>query len=107
MALMPSFKIHRIKDSAYLQFRWAPHTAGASQVKPRDYAEAGAIDASTAYAAWKLLSESGQPLRVGDVLEEAGGTLRIYKYVGFEEAQWVLPEARPAEAGPAGATEAP
>ncbi len=107
MTLMPSFKVYRIKDNAYQQFRWAPHTAGASQVKPRDYAEAGQVEAPSAYAAWKALNESGEPLRVGDILEDGGGTLRICKYVGFEEAQWVVPEPKPAEASPGGPAEAP
>jgi hypothetical protein len=31
---------------------------------------------------------------VGDLLETADGQLRICKYVGFEPAQWVLPEPR-------------
>jgi len=31
----------------------------------------------------------------GDLLEAENGALRIYKFVGFEEAQWVLPEAKP------------
>ena len=28
-------------------------------------------------------------------LEAEDGSLRIFKFVGFEEAQWVLPEAKP------------
>jgi len=31
---------------------------------------------------------------VGDLLESADGQLRICKYVGFEPAQWVLPEVK-------------
>ena len=38
---------------------------------------------------------SEQPLRVGDLLETEDGQLRICKYVGFEPAQWVVPEPRP------------
>lgn len=92
---MPFFKIHRLKDSQFQQFRWAPHTAGASQARPKDYAEAGAIKAESAYAAWTALRESGQALRVGDILEDESGGLRIYKYVGFEEAHWIVPEIKP------------
>jgi len=33
---------------------------------------------------------------VGDILEMDAGELRIYKYVGFEEAQWQVPEVKPA-----------
>jgi hypothetical protein len=31
---------------------------------------------------------------VGDLLEAENGQLRICKYVGFEPAQWVIPELR-------------
>ncbi len=89
---MPSFKIHRLRDSQLQQFRWAPHTAGTCQARPRDYNEAGQIEATGAYAAWSALRDSGQPLRVGDILEDEKGALRIYKYVGLEEAQWAVPE---------------
>ena len=34
------------------------------------------------------------PPRVGDLLASPGGELCIYKYVGFEEARWVLPEVK-------------
>ena len=40
------------------------------------------------------LREAGTPLAVGDLLEFGDGQLRICKYVGFEPAQWVLPEAK-------------
>ena len=98
--MMPSFKIHRLRDSHFQQFRWAPHTTGASQVRPKDYTEAGSIEAPSAYAAWAALKESEAPLRVGDILEAEGGSLCICKYVGFEEAQWFVPEVKP---GPEGA----
>lgn len=91
---MPVYKIHRLKDSRVEQFRWAPHASGAAQVRPKDYEEAGAIDAPTPYAAWFQLREKGRPLRVGDLLECETGKLHICKYVGFEEAHWVLPEAK-------------
>jgi hypothetical protein len=32
---------------------------------------------------------------VGDLLEAPDGVLRIFKFVGFEEAHWVVPEAKP------------
>jgi len=32
---------------------------------------------------------------VGDLLEAESGALCICKFIGFEEAQWTLPEARP------------
>ncbi|HWR54531.1 MAG TPA: hypothetical protein VN428_25710 [Bryobacteraceae bacterium] len=93
---MPVFKIHRLKDSAQQQFRWAPHTSGASPVKPKDYESAGEVEATTPYEAWLSLKGSEQALRVGDLLESETGSLRVCKYVGFEEAAWVIPEQKPA-----------
>ncbi|MEI9811996.1 MAG: hypothetical protein WDO18_04690 [Acidobacteriota bacterium] len=63
-----------------------------------DYEPAGLVEATSPYAAFFAMRETPEALEVGDVLE-AGGALRILKFVGFEEAQWVLPEAKP----PAGA----
>jgi hypothetical protein len=100
---MPVFRIHRVKDSAFQQFRWAPHAAGATQVRPKDYQADGEIEAAGAYEAWAALRASEHPLRVGDLLEFGSGELRICKYVGFEEARWVIPEPKaPAEPVPAG-----
>ena len=95
IALMPQFKIHRLRDSQLQQFRSAPHTAGTSQVRRRDYTEAGQIEASGLYAAWAALRDSEQPLRIGDILEDEKGALRVCKYVGLEEAQWAVPEPQP------------
>jgi hypothetical protein len=95
MEIMPAFKIHRMKDPAQQHFRWAAHTTGETLVKPKDYALSGEIEAESPYAAWTLLRESGNPLRVGDLLEIESGGLRICKYVGFEEARWAIPEIRP------------
>ncbi len=95
MFLMPSFKIHRLKDTQFQQFRWSPHTSGACQVRPKDYIEKGAVEAINTYAAWTQLKDSEDALRVGDILEDESGGLRIFKYVGFEEAQWIVPEAKP------------
>ena len=89
---MPVFRIHRMKENPRQQFRWAPHVSGAANVKPKDYEAAGEIEAENEYAAWALLRGSETPLLVGDLLELATGQLRICKYVGFEEARWVLPE---------------
>jgi hypothetical protein len=101
---MPSFKIHRLRESQFQQFRWAPHTSGVCHVKQRDYKEAGQVEAAGIYAAWSQLRDSGQPLRVGDILEDGNGALRVFKYVGFEEAQWSVPEPKPEveESVPAG-----
>jgi len=93
---MALYRIHRMKESARQQFRWAPHTIGVSKVKPKDYEIINSIEAVNVYAAWMALKETENALRVGDILEIEGGELRIYKYVGFEEAEWQLPEAKPA-----------
>jgi hypothetical protein len=89
---MPNYRVFRMKDSPRQQFRWAPHVSGSATVKPRDYEPGDQIEAVNEYDAWRQLRESNQPLGVGDLLETEDGQLRICKYVGFEPAQWVLPE---------------
>ena len=94
-----------MKDSPRQQFRWAPHVSGCASLKPKDYEQRGEIEALHEYDAWKILREAGDPLLVGDLLE-LDGRLRVCKYVGFEPAEWLLPEikqpAPPAEPAPAG-----
>ncbi len=110
---MPCYRIYRMKDSQRQNFRWAPHTSGVTPVKPRDYEPESQIDAPSAYAAWAALQSSEKPLLVGDLLETEGGEVRIYKYVGFEEAKWVLPEVKtglesaPVASGGSGSDAAP
>ena len=89
---MPAYQIHRLKELPRQQFRWAPHTPGVTVVKPKDYEPGSVIEAATPYALWLDLRESGNALAVGDLIEEAGGGLRILKYIGFEEARWYVPE---------------
>ncbi len=89
---MPSYRIHWLKENQQQQFRWAPHTSGATGVKARDYRDGGSLKAPGEYAAWAALQGSGRALAVGDLLEKEDGTLFICKYVGFEEARWLLPE---------------
>ena len=84
-----------MKDNPRQQFRWAPHVSGTASAKPKDYEPAGEVEAENEYAAWAVLRESEMPLLVGDLLEFDQGQLRICKYVGFEEARWVIPEAPP------------
>ena len=88
---MPSYRIHRLKDHLRQQFRSAPHVSGTADVKPRDYEPGDSIAASSPYAAFFALKETAQPLAPGDLLEDENGTLRIFKFVGFEPAQWILP----------------
>ena len=100
---MPTYRIHRLKDHLRQQVRFAPHVSGTAMVKPRDYQpldEAAhpeeSVEAPTPYAAFFALRQTPAPLDVGDLLESAAdGSLRIFKFVGFEEAQWVLPEPKP------------
>jgi len=92
---MPSYRIHRLRNHLHQSFRSAPHVSGSANVKPRDYEPGDSIDAATPYAAFFALKETAAPLTPGDLLETDDGALRIYKFVGFEEAQWVLPEAKP------------
>jgi hypothetical protein len=102
---MALFRIHRMKDAPRQQFRWAPHVSGCASVKPKDYEQRGEIEAPHEYEAWRALREAGEALQVGDLLETAEGQLRICKYVGFEPAEWVLPEPKhQAEPEPAGQT---
>ena len=91
---MPLYRIYRMKDLPRQHFRSAPHVAGCAALKPRDYEERGTVEALHEYDAWRILRGTEQPLTVGDVLEAADGHLRICKYVGFEPAQWVLPEVK-------------
>ena len=103
---MPLYRIYRMKDSPRQQFRWAPHVSGCASVKPKDYEQRGEIEAIHEYDAWKALRESGDALAVGDLLETDAGRLSICKYVGFEPAQWVLPEPKvPEGAAPGGAVD--
>jgi len=92
---MPNYRIHRLKDHLHQSFRLAPHVTGAANVKPRDYEAGDSVEASSPYAAFFALKESAEALMLGDLLESEGGVLRIYKFVGFEEAQWALPEVKP------------
>jgi hypothetical protein len=96
---MPSYRIHRLKDHLHQSFRLAPHVSGTAHVKPRDYEPGESVDAATPYAAYFALKETEGPLLPGDLLETENGALRIYKFVGFEEAQWLLPEVKPDAAG--------
>jgi len=92
---MPVYRIHRMKEVPRQQFRWAPHVSGCASVKPKDYEASGGIEAGSEYEAWRLLRATEQPLEVGDLLENEKGELRICKYVGFDTAQWVVPEPKP------------
>ncbi len=87
---MVSFKIHRLKDNASAQFRWAPHTSGPASVKQRDYEVVGEVDAVGAYGLFNQLRGTPNELRVGDILELPDGSLKIFKFVGLEDATWFV-----------------
>ena len=89
------FRIHRMKETAREAFRWAAHTSGLAIAKPKDYEAAGDVEAASAYDAWKQLRDGDRPLNTGDILEDESGTLLIAKYIGFERAQWWVPEPKP------------
>jgi len=92
---MPSYRVHRLKDHLRQPFRFAPHVTGAAMVRPRDYEPGGMIEAPSPYTAYFNMRDSEAPLEVGDLLEAAeSGALCICKFVGFEEAQWALPETK-------------
>ena len=95
---MPAYQIHRLKEAPRQQFRWAPHTTGVSTVKPKDYEPGPVMEAASPYALWFELRESENAIAIGDLIETAGGELRILKYIGFEEARWYVPEPAVLEA---------
>lgn len=91
---MAAYRVYRMKENVRQQFRWAPHTIGITSVKPKDYELVHSVEAQGVYAVWMLLKDTGTALQIGDILEVEGGEIRIYKYVGFEEAQWIMPEVK-------------
>ena len=109
---MPRYRIYRIKHTPGESFRWAAHTGGSATVKLKDYDVGEEVEATSPYAAWKRLRAEGSTLRPGDLLDELnpGGTtatkLHIAKYIGFESAQWYVPEPKPEAVGLLSSTEA-
>ncbi len=96
---MPIYRIYRMKEGPRETFRWAAHTGGIATVKIKDYDAGGEIEAATPYAAWKALTAEATPIHPGDLLESVtpevnAGDLRIAKYIGFEPAQWFVPELK-------------
>jgi hypothetical protein len=89
---MPRYQIHRLKEIPRQQFRWAPHTPGVSIVKMKDYEPGPIVEAASPYALWLAVRDTEDAIAVGDVIEQDGAQLRIFKYIGFEEAQWYVPE---------------
>ena len=103
---MPVYQIHRLKETQRQQFRWAPHAPGVSIAKPKDYEPGPRVEAASPYALWLALRESEDALQLGDLLQLDGQEeLRIFKYIGFEEARWYVPEPVPASHSVAAAVE--
>jgi len=98
---MPVYTIHRLKEGPRQHFRWAPHASGVTVVKPKDYEQGQQVEAASPYAAWLTLRDTEQSLQVGDLLEFEGAQLRIFKYIGFEEARWYVPDAAAQPVSPA------
>lgn len=96
---MATYRIHRLRGHLRQAFRYAPHVSGAANVKPRDYSPAETVQAATPYAAYFAMRGTEAPLEPGDLLESENGELRIFKFVGFEEARWVVPERKPETTG--------
>lgn len=92
---MVSFKIHRLRDQVSAQFRWAPHTSGPATVKQRDYEVVGEVEAASAYGLFNQLRDTPNALRVGDLLELPDGSLKIFKFVGLEDASWFVAPVKP------------
>lgn len=93
---MALYRIFRLKDHQRAHFRQLPHVSGVAKIKPRDYEETTeTVEGATPYAAWFAARNSGNPLAVGDVLVDEAGTASVIKFVGFEPAEWVLPEVKP------------
>lgn len=67
-------------------------------MKAKDYEQIAEADANGPYAVWMARKDTPDALQVGDILEAESGELRIYKYVGFEEARWFVPAAETAPA---------
>ena len=104
---MSTYRIFRLKEQARPSFRAAPHTSGETAVKLKDYVEADSIEAVNTYEAWELLRATERPLEVGDILESELGAIKICKYIGFDDAKWIVPDAKPpAEPFPIPAPEA-
>jgi hypothetical protein len=93
---MAAYRIFRLKDNLRAQFRQLPHVSGVTKVKVKDYEERGLVEAATPYAAWSALQGSHEDaLQVGDVLmDEQANEIRIIKFVGFEPAEWIVPEVK-------------
>lgn len=63
-------------------------------VKQKDYHEGPELEGANPYELWERLKEGEDALQVGDLLAEESGKLLIYKYIGFEPAEWLVIEPK-------------
>jgi hypothetical protein len=91
---MATFRVWRLRDAQRQSFKNQEHMGGTSAVKAKDYHEAVEVEAENVYAAWDTLKETENRLDVGDVLANSDGKLWIYKYIGFEIAEWQVIEPK-------------
>lgn len=102
---VPRYRVYRIKESQKEAFRWSAHMGGLALVKAKDYEPGGELESQSPYSLWKELQAPSsasagiqRPLAPGDLLELIGddgpGQLLITKYIGFEPAQFVIPEPK-------------
>ena len=95
---MPSYRVFRLKENFRAHFRQLPHLSGITPLKLRDYVEGIEVAATHRYAAWHQMKDTNDPLQVGDALVEDGANLYVVKFVGMEQAEWVVPESKLVEA---------
>jgi hypothetical protein len=88
------YRIYRMKEPAREAFRSAAHTSAPAVAKPKDYELSEETEGENTYAAWVSLRETEHPLQTGDILEDETGALYIAKFIGFEPAQWWVPEPK-------------
>jgi hypothetical protein len=93
-SVMPTYRLFRLREGLRAHFRQLPHLSGVAQLKPKDFEESEAFSAPSRYAAWLMLKDTEEPIRVGDALLEDEGALYVTKFVGMEPAEWILPEAK-------------
>jgi hypothetical protein len=94
---MPRYKLFYLRDSLVQRFRESAPKTKPYGLHPRDYEEAGEIEAPGPYGVWKQLREqtgdrASREFGVGDAVETEGSDLIVLNYWGFDEAAWRLPE---------------
>jgi hypothetical protein len=94
---MPGYRIFQLRPEYVLAFQEKAPKPGKMSLRDGRYEETGAIDADSAYEAWKLLQDENRPenvrrLAVGDVLQIDDEDPMVCAWWGFETAQWMSAE---------------